>query len=726
MNKGFNRRSFLKDIGISASALCVGFHFTNCLEPPEPEGVIKLFKPNIDDVATGVKMNPYLYIEPTGEITIFAHKPEMGQGTFQSIPMLIAEELGVKLEDVQIKLAPANVAFEEQSVGGSSSVRTMWEPMRKIGASAREMLTEVAARRWGISTANCSSENGNIYRNGSDDFYSFGQLVEEASTLEIPQNPKLKQASKFNLIGKSIARPDIPLKSTGGANFGMDMKLEGMVYASIERSPCFTGKVNKIMDSDALAVPGVLEVVRSVRPVGVHHWEGVAVIADNYWSAEQGRKALKIEWDEPDGLHTSENLFLSMRQKVAEEGLVHQSEGDFQKIFETSQKQLVSDYETPFVAHAPMEPMNTLANVTESSCELWTAVQFPDWIRSEAAEILEFEESQVTVHCPFMGGSFGRKGMPDFSLEGVLLSKQLHKPVKVIWSREDDIQQGPFRPGSMNRLSAALSDEGKLIAFQHKVCTPSFRHSLWNVDMVGKINPPWIMEPIGEPFYDTDHFSSNYIWMDISPIPVMWWRSVYSSTNAFGQECFIDELAHETGQDPVAFRLKHLSKKPNYKRFLSFLAEKANWSGNLPDGWARGIAITHCFESTTGQVIEVSRQKQGIKIERVVTAIDCGMAINPVNVKAQCEGCVVMGLTAAIRDGLTFDRGRVRESNFHDHRVLRMSEIPKMETFIFPSSEAPTGTGEPALPTVAPALANAIFSLTGKRIRKLPIDLNTV
>ena len=726
MNRGIKRRSFLKDVGISASALCVGYHFVSCLEPPEPEGIIQLFKPNVNDVAAGIEMNPYLYIEPSGEITIFAHKPEMGQGTFQSIPMLIAEELGVDLSQVEIKLAQADIAFEEQSVGGSSSVRTMWEPMRKIGASAREMLTEVAAKRWGISPEECFAENGNIYRGSSDDFYSFGQLVEEAILLDVPQNPRLKEASKFKLIGKKTARPDIPLKVTGQANFGIDMKLEGMVYASIERSPCFTGKVKNIIDQDALAIPGVLEVVKSIRPVGVHNWEGVAVIADNYWAAEQGRRALQIEWEEPDGLHSSEDLFQSMRQKVTEEGLIYKSEGNFEKVFGTAENTLVADYETPFVAHSPMEPMNTLANVTANACELWTAVQFPDWIRSEAAEMLDFEESQVTVHCPFMGGSFGRKGMPDFSLEGVLLSKQLGKPVKIVWTREDDVQQGPFRPGSMNRLSAAWDDEGKLMAFQHKVSAPSFRHSLWDVDMVGKINPPWIMEPIGEPFYDSGHFSSNYIWMDISPIPVMWWRSVYSSTNAFGQECFVDELAHETQQDPVEFRLAHLTKKPKYKRFLSFLAEKAGWSNQLPTGWSRGIAITHCFESTTGQVIEVSRQNQKIKIERVVTAIDCGIAINPTNVVAQCEGCVVMGLTAAIKDGLTFDKGRVKESNFHDHRVLRMSEIPKMETFIFPSAEAPTGTGEPALPTVAPALANAIFNLTGKRIRKLPIDLGRV
>jgi len=295
--------------------------------------------------------------------------------------------------------------------------------------------------------------------------------------------------------------------------------------------------------------------------------------------------------------------------------------------------------------------------------------------------------------------------------------------VKIIWSREDDIQQGPFRPGSLNRLAAALDEDGKLIAFQHKVAVPTFRHSLWRVDMVGKINPPWIMEPIGEPFYDCDHFSSNYIWIDISPIPVMWWRSVYSSTNVFGQECFIDELAHAAQQDPIEFRLNHLSRKPKYKQFLSYLAEKAQWSKNLPDGWARGVAITHCFESTTGQVIEVSKLNGNLKIERIVTAIDCGIAVNPTNVIAQCEGCVVMGLTAAIKDGLTFEEGRVKESNFHDYRVLRISEIPKMETFIFPSEAAPTGTGEPALPTVAPALANAIFKLTGQRLRKLPIDL---
>lgn len=722
MSTSIKRRTFLKQIGVTTSAFGLGVVLPYCsLVKEEPMGIIELFKANIDESAQGIGLNPYLFIEPSGKIIIFAHRPEMGQGTFQSIPLLIAEELGVELADITIKLPPIRKGFVGQGVGGSASIRTMWMPMRKIGATAREMLRQAAANHWDVTLADCEALNGKIFQKGTEKFLTYGALVEAASQLAIPENVPLKTTNQFNQVGKSIPRPDIPLKVTGEANFGIDMKVEGMVYAVIERSPCFNGKVKSINDQLAIAIPGVQEVVKCIRPIGIYEREGVAVIADNYWAALQGRKALKIEWEEFSHLPSTAELFTTMRATASKAGVIDTKVGDFDTTFEKADTQLTASYESPFLAHAPMEPVNTLVWVKADSCEIWSAVQHPLWTQSEAAKLLGWNKDKIQVHCPFIGGSFGRKGLPDFNMEGVLLSKQLQKPVKIVWTRADDIQQGPFRPNSFNQLHGALDAQGQVIAFHHKVITPSFDHALLGVYEPDKIIPARMMNPIGKPFYDIPHFKTSYGWVDASPIPLMWWRSVYCSTNVFGQECFIDELANEANKDPVDFRLNMLDNQPKYKEFLQFLAEKANWNRQLPSNWGRGIAITHCFETTAGQVVEISHGEKGIQIERVITAIDCGIAVDPENIKAQCEGSVIMGLTAALKDGLTFENGRVKESNFHDYRVLRINEVPKLETFIMPSMEVPTGVGEPALPTVAPALANAIFDLTGKRIRKLPI-----
>ena len=721
------RRKFLKQGGIATSGLAIGIHISGCSWNEKfPPGVIELYKPNIDELAEGTALNPYLYISSENKITIYAHKPEMGQGTFQSIPLLIAEELDLELSDIEIKQPQADENFLDQSTGGSSSMRTMWEPMRKVGAAAREMLVSAAANRWGIDSVSCSTKGGYVINKINQEKLTYGSLVSEAKELEIPAEPALKTESEFRLIGMRTERPDIPPKITGIANFGMDMKVEGMVYASIERSPCFSGTVKNIDDTACLAIPGVEQVVKCIRPVGINRWEGVAVIASNYWAAKKGREALKISWNEPEELPDSRSLNASMIKLAEKEGVVDFEDSNFNETYETSVEKISAQYSTPFLAHAPMEPINTLAHVTDVSCEIWTATQFPGWVRYAAATELEMEIENVTLHCPYMGGSFGRKGFTDFSLEGVLLSKKIGKPVKIVWSREDDIRQSPMRPGSLNCLKGGIDEKGNLTSFQHKVVAPSFDHSLRGVDMKDKINPPWIMEPIGKPFYDSKSFSSRYVWLDATPLPLIWWRSVYSSTNVFGQECFIDELAHKAGRDPLEFRLSMLDNNPKYKRLLTFLAEKGGYNQALPSGRARGIAITHCFESTAGQVIEVSNSGDGIKIDKVITAIDCGIAINPDNIKAQCEGSVIMGLTAAIKDPMKFENGRVVTSNFHDYRMLRMDEVPEIITYIYPSNEKPTGVGEPALPTVAPALANAIFNLTGQRIRKLPMDLTEI
>lgn len=721
-----NRRKFLRQAGIAGSALAVGFYFTSCKENiPEPAGIIELFKLNVDDIANGLQLNPFVIIEKTGLITIMAHKPDMGQGSNQAMPMLIAEELGVDLNQIQIKQAVGDVKYGPQGVGGSATVRTMWEPMRKMGAAAREMLIQAAAEKWSVATTDCYAEKGMIVNKKNGEKLSFADLVEAASALEVPKEPTLKDPKDFQLIGKSVPRPSVELKVKGAANFGMDMKKEGMVYALIERSPTFSGKVKNIDDTATLAIPGVQKVMKTNRQIMVQNFEGVAVIADSYWAALQGRKALKVDWEESSNIDSSK-IYAEMQKLSETDGLKFHATGNFKKAFAAGEKQLTAQYETPFLAHSAMEPQNVLVDVKEDSCEVWAATQFPQWAKGEVAKLLEIEEDKITFHVAFLGGGFGRRALPDFVLEGVTLSKELKQPVKVVWTREDDTTQSPFRPGSINNLSGALDKDGRLVALEHKVTTPSIMHSLRR-SFDGKTVPASTMEPIGEPLYGVPNFQSRYVNIDVDPIPLVWWRSVYSSTNVFGHECFIDEMAEAAGKDPVAFRLEIMENKPDYKPFLEFLADKADWNKPLGEGKARGIAMTHCFESTAGHVVEVSKNKDGgIQIDRIVTAVDCGIAVNPDNVKAQCEGCVVMGLTAATKDPITFENGRAVESNFHNYRMLRMNEMPPMEVHIMPSTANPTGVGEPALPPLAPALANAIYQLTGKRIRKLPFDLAKV
>lgn len=711
---------------MAGTALALGFYFTSCQEEVEPDGVIELFKLNVDDVANGAALNPFVMIDKEGMVTIMAHRPDMGQGTFQAVPLLIAEELDIDFSKITIKQAPGDPKYDQQGVGGSSSMRTMYEPMRKIGATAREMLVQAAAKRWNVSPSDCQTAVGVVTNTATKETVSYGDLVEEASAMEVPTEIQLKDPKDFKLIGKSVPRPSINHKVKGTANFGMDMKKEGMVYAMIERSPNFEGEAKSIDDSAALAVKGVLQVVETKRPLFKKDIPGVAVIAENYWAALQGRKALKVEWEDSEKLWNTDDMFDTLREAGKTEGIRSHQEGNFAKNFKAQEKQLSADYETPFLAHAAMEPQNVLVEVTETSCEIWAPTQFPQWARQAVAELLKFEADQIKVHVSFLGGGFGRRALPDFILEGVVLSKELKKPVKVVWSREDDMTQSPMRPGSVNRLTGAVDAEGKLVALQHKVVTPSISHSLFGAHDPKKV-PGGIMEPIGEPLYDLPNYESRYVFVDADPLPLVWWRSVYSSTNVFGHECFIDELAEAAQKDPVDFRLGMLDHNPRYKALLELLRKKSGWDRQLPEGWARGVAMTHCFDSTCGHVVEVSRGSDGkANIERVITVIDCGVAINPDNVRAQTEGNIVMGLTAALKDPITFKDSRIVENNYHNYRMLRINEMPKVEVHIVPSGEAPTGVGEPALPPIAPALCNALYQLTGKRIRKLPFDIGAV
>ncbi len=717
------RRTFLKQAGMAGSALIIGVYTGSCT-PEEPEGQIRAFRPGIDDLPEGVSLGPFVTIDPEKGVTLMAHRPDMGQGTFLSVPLIIAEELGIHPNQVNIKKAPGDAKYGSQGVGGSASIRSMWEPMRKVGATARALLIGAAAQKWNIPAEECYVKAGSVWKRGSDEKLTFGELAALAATLPVPENPPLKDASEFEFIGKNIPNPSNPAKITGTADFAMDVHRPGMVYASVERAP-FGGSIKRIDDREARAVPGVEAIVPVKRPVDKHTFEGVAVVASNYWAALKGRKALQIEWNEPEVKYDSETILALCHSKATgEAGSSVITAGNTAQAFAAADKTLDLVYEAPFAAHAAMEPQNVVVEIGDDTCEIWIGNQFPQGLRKEAADFLEMDPEKVQVHVAFMGGGFGRKSQTDVAMEALAIAKNVNKPVKLIWTREDDIQQSSLRPPTVNRLKGGIDAAGKLISLEHVVSGPSLAYGLWGMHNPERV-PGFLVEPMGEHLYEVPNFRAGYNLVDVDPVPIIWWRSVYASTNTFGHECFIDELAELAGKDPFDFRMQMMANNPRYTALMEKLREVSGWDNPLPEGKARGVAVAKSFESTAGHVVEVTRDATGkIVVEKVYSVVDCGLAIQPNNIKAQVEGSIVMGLGAAIKPAITLKDGKVVESNFHNYPVLRIHETPVMEIHIMENDEHPTGIGEPALPPLAPALANALYVLTGERQRKLPVDLS--
>lgn len=721
------RREFLKHTGLSGLALILGIATIE-----EANGAVtKIHAAEINAAAIdAANITPYIIIEPDNTITIINPKPEMGQGTYQSIPALIAEELEVSLDTVTIVTSSGQKNIPGQSAGGSSSVRGNYANLRKIGAAAKEMLRTAAAKQWNVAPEECIAENAKIIHKPTNRSLAYGDLVAAASALEVPANPTLKDPKDFKILGKSMPRLDIPLKVTGRATYGIDFELPGMVYASVERCPVFGSKLLGYDDSATLKVKGVIKTVKAERVLGKNRYEGVAVIADNYWAALKGRKALKVQWDHQgfDNFNTTdyEN---HLRDLAATEGLIAHNSGDFDKAMAEADQshKLEALYETPVVAHATMEPMNCLAHWQEGDkVDVWTSVQGAGIVKRELAETLGIPQDNITAHIAFLGGGFGRRLAADYAGEAAMISKQLGKPVKVIWTREDDIQLGPFRPMTFSAMKGAITTDGKALAFQHKVISPSI--SATKSDKYDKTKPDRSMtEGISDQKYEIPNMKNAYVFADIH-IPMQPWRSVTSSTLAFAHECFIDEMAVAAKKDPLEFRLDMLTKESDTKRVLAKLKEVSNWDHPLPKGRGRGIAQYEFFAGLAANVVEVSTRTNGsIKIEKVITVIDLGTVVNPDMVKAQVEGAIVMGIVAATKDAVHFEGGRSVQSNFHNNRMLRINEMPAVEVHIL--AEGGTvikGVGEPGLPPVAPALANAVFAATGKRLRRLPFNLDKV
>jgi len=715
-----NRRNFIRVTGITGAAFMLG------LNPVKSSGVSAIL--NLSGKSGVFNLTPYIIIEKSGRITIMNPKPEMGQGTYQSVPALIAEELEVSPEAIIVKQTSGEKEFGRQSAGGSSSIRGNYFQLRKIGASARMMLQEAAAGVWKVPVSECYADNARIIHKPTGKSLGYGDLVEAASAMSVPENPVLKDAKDFKILGKSSPRLDIPLKVSGKAIFGIDAEVPGMLFASIEHSPVFGSQLVSYDDKESLKIPGVQKVVKTERVMGKNRYDCVAVVADNYWAAFQGRKALKLQWNHNgfDKFNTKD-YEQTLRDLSKSEGFIVHDEGDFDKVFADSRVKLDAFYETPVVSHSAMEPINCLAHWRDDGkVEVWASSQGASLIKSELSEVLNIPEDNIIPHILFNGGAFGRRLKSDFASEAALISKAVGKPVKVIWTREDDTQLGPFRPMTFSAMKGALSPDGKLIALQHKVISPSMSATV-NAKYDRSKADDSMVEGISEQQYEIPNMKNAYVFSEIH-IPMAPWRAVTSTTLAFSHECFIDELAGLAKKDPLQFRLDMMTKESDAKRVLLRIREFSGWDKPLKEGWGRGVAQFEFFAGLAAHVVEVSKQTDNsIRIEKVYAVIDLGTVVNPDNVKAQVEGAIVMGITAATKEGIIFENGMSKQTNFHNNPVLRIHEMPRVEVLIL--AEGGTvikGVGEPGLPPVAPALCNAVFAATGKRIRRLPFDLNNV
>ncbi|HVH73213.1 MAG TPA: xanthine dehydrogenase family protein molybdopterin-binding subunit, partial [Candidatus Dormibacteraeota bacterium] len=725
-----NRRDFLKKSATSGAALVIGFHLSPTAFARQAQDQEKK-TPNPFDA--------WVRITPDNRVTLILGKSEMGQGVYTSLPMILAEELSVDWKQVHIEQAPTDPKIYDHGTGGSGSVAGSWLPLRRAGAAAREMLVSAAAERWNVGTDTCKAEKGGVLHGARKQFLTYGQLVEDAAKLPIPNfnTVPLKNSDNFTIVGQDTHRFDASSKCTGAAKFGIDSRLPSMLYAVIARCPVFGGKLKSFDAAKAKAVPGVRE-IRAIEPVaqGAFTAGGVAVLADNSWAAIEGRKALEITWDEgPAVSESSDSLDRQFVENAAKPGKVVRNDGDADAVIKNAAKKVEAVYEFPFAAHATMEPMNCTVDIGPESAEAWVPTQAPQWAQGVIAGVSKLPPEKVTVHTTLMGGGFGRRYQADFVMEAAQLAKASGKPVMVLWTRDDDMQHDFYRPASYHHFSGALDEKGGLAAWKHFQTSTSIE-AMWSGKGEEGAEKSEFATAAFIP-YATPNYRIEYT-LAKSSVPRAWWRSVEHSTSGFVLESFVDELAHAAGADPLEFRLRLIGddrKIPDFtnpkegkpldtarlKGVLRLAAEKAGWGKPLPKGVARGVAGYYSFDSYTAAVVEASVKSGAVKVHRIVYAVDCGRPINPDGIRAQVESAAIYGLSATLHDAITIDRGRVQQSNFHDYQMPRIQDTPKTEVHLVMSKEEPSGIGEPGLPVVAPALSNALFVATGKRVRRLPI-----
>ncbi|MFZ2650205.1 MAG: xanthine dehydrogenase family protein molybdopterin-binding subunit [Burkholderiaceae bacterium] len=701
------RRGFLRRG--SASALVLGF-------------TLPAAAPRVQAQAAGgaaKSLNAYLRIAPDNAITVVCGPAEMGQGVLTAIPMLLAEELDADWSRVGVMQAPADPAYVNpmlgiQATGGSTTIRAHWEPLRKAGAAAREMIVAAAAAQWKLDAASLRTENSFVI-DAKGRKLSYGALASLAAKLPVPTQPKLKSNKEFNLLGKPLKRLDTALKVNGAGRYGIDAQVPGMLIAVMAHAPLPGAKPQSFDEAQAKLVPGVRQVIEIPG--------GVAVLADGYWAAKRGRDALQVQWDL--GAHatlSSADVSDMLASAAGHADALSRDEGNVRDAAANSALSVDALYEAPYLAHACMEPMNCTAHVRGDEVEIWAGTQSQGPAQGILGQVAQVSPTKVKVNTLLLGGGFGRRFAPDFAIAAVRLSKLSGKPVKLIYTREDDMAAGYYRPASVARFEGALDASGMPSLLKVGVATPSIMAASGFMKIPDNGVDAFALEGIHDHPYDIAHQRIAY--GRAEPGPQVWfWRSVGHSQNVFFMESFIDELAAAAKKDPFEFRRSLLTRQPRYKGVLELAAERSNWGKALPAGVARGIAVAQSFGSYVAQVAEVSVRSDGTpKVHRVVAAVDCGMTVNPEIIRRQIEGGIVFGLSAALYGRITLKDGRVEQSNFHDYPVLRIQEMPRVEVHIVASREPPGGIGEPGTPPIAPAVANAIFAATGKRLRSLPID----
>jgi len=675
--------------------------------------------------ADGFVPNAFIRIGSDGRIILTMPYVEMGQGTYTSIPMLIAEELDVNLQQVRLEHAPpneklyANPLLGVQATGNSNAIRGAWKPLREAGATARIMLVAAAAKRWGVDPKSCRAQDGEVIHVPSGRRLKYGELAAEAAKMPVPASVTLKTPEDFKLIGKPAKRLDAPAKVNGTAVYGIDVRPPGVKIATLAQSPVFGGRVKSLDDTAAKAVKGVRQIIRLD--------DAVAVVADHMGAAKKGLAALNIEWD--DGPHaklTTADVARELEQATLGSGAVAQNIGDADKAMASVATKIEAIYQAPFLAHAMMEPMNCTVHFRKDACEIWIGSQAVARVQTMAAKAAGLPPEKVIVHNHLIGGGFGRRLEADGAVRAVEIAKHVDGPVKVIWTREEDIQHGMYRPYWFDRLSAGLDEQGRPVAWKNRFAGSS---------VIARWLPPYFKDGLDpdstegaiDLVYDLPNFRVEYVRLEPPGIPTAFWRSVGPSHNVFVTESFIDEMAAAAKQDAVAYRRALLDKSPRAKAVLDLAAEKAGWGLALPKGSGRGVSLQFVFGSYLAQVAEVEVSKEGtVRVPRVVCAVDCGTVVNPDTVQAQIQSGIVFGATAALYGEITLKNGRVEQTNFDTYQVLRMNQSPAIEVHIVKSAEPPGGLGESGTSAIVPAIANAIFAATGKRLRKMPVDASVL
>ncbi|MFM0354013.1 xanthine dehydrogenase family protein molybdopterin-binding subunit [Paraburkholderia nemoris] len=714
-----SRRTFLKAAGaFAAVGLTIGFEWAGtgrrALAATMPDAT---FAPNA-----------FLRVAPDNSVTVIAKHVEMGQGAYTGIATIVAEELDANWQDVRVESAPAdakryaNLAFGTiQGTGGSSAMANSWMQLREAGAKARAMLVSAAAAQWQVPASELTTLDGSVHHAATNRTATYGSLASAAARLPVPDTVTLKSPKDFRLIGHQLPRVDVPPKTNGTAQFTLDVTFPGMLVALLQRPPLFGATVKSFDASAAKAVPGVVSVVQVPG--------GVAVVAKGFWAAKQGRDALKVEWDDSKAEKRSSDAIMAEYRQLAEQpGMSARKDGDATKALAGAVKKISASYAFPYLAHAPMEPLDAVVKLTADSCEIWAGDQFQTVDQANAAHTAGLDPQQVKIHTLYAGGSFGRRAntQSDYIVEAVSIAKALGAngtPVKLQWTREDDIHGGLYRPMYFHKLDAGLSADGKLVGWRHRIVGQSIlagtpfasvmvKNGIDGTSVEGAANVAYAIPNVSVELTTTQ-----------TGVPVLWWRVVGSSHTAFAVEAFMDEAAHAARKDPFVFRRDLLAHEPRMRGVLELAAQKAGWdpAKPLPKGRGRGIAVAEAFKTFVAQVAEVSVDKDGnVKVERVVCAVDCGTPINPDVIAAQMEGGIGFGLGAALHSAITLKDGKVEQNNFDGYQVLRFAEMPKVEVHIVQSGEAPTGVGEPGVAPVGPAVANAIFAATGRRIHSLP------